>query len=178
MKTNTTKTPLHSIAASVISRRSVNRGLFAAGFSAAGWPSMTVSADNVGKRVEIDYVIVGAGAGGGPCAARLAQAGYTVALLDAGLDSEGSQAQSIDPRTGLIYQIPAFAAVASEHPLLSWDFYVNHYANLVQQQRDSKYVPGHLEKYPFRAAYKSDSKNLFEFDHRERVRWGNWVSLI
>jgi hypothetical protein len=21
-------------------------------------------------------------------------------------------------------------------------------------------------------------KNLFEFDHRERVRWGNWVSLI
>jgi hypothetical protein len=39
-------------------------------------------------------------------------------------------------------------------------------------------VVGHLEKYPFRAAYKSDSKNLFEFDHRERVRWGNWVSLI
>jgi MFS family permease len=34
------------------------------------------------------------------------------------------------------------------------------------------------EKYPFRAACKSDSKNLFEFDHRERVRWGNWVSLI
>jgi hypothetical protein len=37
---------------------------------------------------------------------------------------------------------------------------------------------GHLEKYPFRAACKSDSKNLFEFDPRERVRWGNWVSLI
>jgi len=37
---------------------------------------------------------------------------------------------------------------------------------------------GHLEKSPFRAACKSDSKNLFEFDHRERVRWGNWVSLI
>ncbi|MDQ6702585.1 MAG: hypothetical protein M3Z96_05525 [Pseudomonadota bacterium] len=37
---------------------------------------------------------------------------------------------------------------------------------------------GHLEKYLFRVACKSDSKNLFEFDHRERVRWGNWVSLI
>jgi len=24
----------------------------------------------------------------------------------------------------------------------------------------------------------SDIQNLFEFDHRERVRWGNWVSLI
>ncbi|MGI8570788.1 MAG: hypothetical protein ACR2KT_17955 [Methylocella sp.] len=27
---------------------------------------------------------------------------------------------------------------------------------------------GHLEKYPFRAASKSDSKNLFEFDQWER----------
>jgi choline dehydrogenase len=147
MKTNTTKTPLDSITASVISRRSVNRGLFAAGFSAAGWPSTTVSADN-SKRVEIDYVIVGAGAGGGPCAARLAQAGYTVALLDAGLDPEGSQAQSIDPRTGLIYQVPALAGFASEDPLLSWAFFVQHYANLVQQQRDSKYVPGKGIYYP------------------------------
>jgi hypothetical protein len=34
------------------------------------------------------------------------------------------------------------------------------------------------KKYPFRAACKSDSKNLFGFGHRERVRWGNWVSLI
>ncbi len=39
-------------------------------------------------------------------------------------------------------------------------------------------MTGHLEKYLFRVACKSDSKNLFEFDHRERVRWGNWVSLI
>jgi hypothetical protein len=45
-------------------------------------------------------------------------------------------------------------------------------------ERDDPYSKGHLEKYPFRAACKSDSKNLFEFDHRERVRWGNWVSLI
>jgi hypothetical protein len=44
--------------------------------------------------------------------------------------------------------------------------------------KEDSITAGHLEKYPFRAAYKSDSKNLFEFDHRERVRWGNWVSLI
>ena len=48
-------------------------------------------------------------------------------------------------------------------------------ANYLQ---NAGYASGHLEKYPFRAACKSDSKNLFEFDHRERVRWGNWVSLI
>ncbi|MGI8569410.1 MAG: DUF4231 domain-containing protein [Methylocella sp.] len=30
---------------------------------------------------------------------------------------------------------------------------------------------GHLEKYPFRAASKSDSKNLFEFDQWERCDW-------
>src|SRR6202011_6394586 len=48
-------------------------------------------------------------------------------------------------------------------------------ANYLQ---NAGYASGHLEKYPFRAARKSDSKNLFEFDHRERVRWGSWVSLI
>src|SRR5580704_18130662 len=38
--------------------------------------------------------------------------------------------------------------------------------------KEDSITAGHLEKYPFRAACKSDSKNLFEFDHRERVRWG------
>ncbi|MBE7182699.1 MAG: GMC family oxidoreductase [Terriglobus roseus] len=35
---------------------------------------------------EYDYVIVGSGAGGGPLAARLALAGYSVLVLDAGDD--------------------------------------------------------------------------------------------
>jgi hypothetical protein len=39
-------------------------------------------------------------------------------------------------------------------------------------------IGGTSKKYRFRAACKSDSKNIFEFDNRERVRWGNWGSLI
>ncbi|MGI8568591.1 MAG: hypothetical protein ACR2KT_05730 [Methylocella sp.] len=35
-------------------------------------------------------------------------------------------------------------------------------------EQAAKYYCGHLAKYPFRAASKSDSKNLFEFDQWER----------
>ena len=37
---------------------------------------------------------------------------------------------------------------------------------------------GHLEKYPFRAACKSDSKNLSGFERLERAPWDNLVSSI
>src|SRR5262249_29138737 len=36
----------------------------------------------------------------------------------------------------------------AEHPLLSWDFYVKHYSDPVQQARDAKFVPGKGVLYP------------------------------
>lgn len=78
---------------------------------------------------EFDYVVVGSGAGGGPVAANLAEAGHRVLLLEAGLDTEDDD-----------YRVPAFHARASEHPGMSWPFYVRHYDDLDQQRRDSKYV--------------------------------------
>ncbi len=75
-----------------------------------------------------DYVVVGSGAGGGPLAANLALAGFRVLLLEAGGDEEFYD-----------YEVPAFHARASEDPRIAWNFFVRHYADDAQQNRDSKF---------------------------------------
>ncbi|MET0763685.1 MAG: GMC family oxidoreductase [Blastococcus sp.] len=81
---------------------------------------------------DYDFIVVGSGAGGGPVAANLAEAGHRVLLLEAGLDSEDDD-----------YRVPAFHGRAAEHPQMSWPFYVRHYDDQVQQERDAKYVREH-----------------------------------
>jgi choline dehydrogenase len=83
-----------------------------------------------------DYIVVGSGAGGGTVAARLAEAGRTVLLLEAGGDplSLGGTHLPED------YQVPAFHPFASENPAMRWDFFVRHYGNDQRQQKDSKYT--------------------------------------
>jgi choline dehydrogenase len=78
---------------------------------------------------EYDYIVVGSGAGGGPVAAGLARAGFTVAVLEAG----GAD-------TTCDYEVPAFFPKVSEDPLLRWDFIVRHYEDKAQQRRDPKLV--------------------------------------
>src|SRR5579863_5005836 len=86
---------------------------------------------------DCDYVIVGSGAGGGTLAARLAEAGKHVVVLEAGGDALAMSA----PGLPADYQVPAFHTLASENPALSWNFYVRHYADEEQQRRDPKYLP-------------------------------------
>jgi choline dehydrogenase len=81
---------------------------------------------------EYDYVVVGSGAGGGPVAANLAEAGHRVLLLEAGLDPEDDD-----------YRVPAFHGRASEHREMSWNFFVRHFDDRAQQERDPKYVADH-----------------------------------
>lgn len=84
---------------------------------------------------DCDYVVVGSGAGGGTVAARLAEAGHRVVLLEAGGDPLRMQAERLPED----YQVPAFHCFASENPAMSWNFFVRHYADDAQQRRDPKH---------------------------------------
>ncbi|KAK8908900.1 hypothetical protein QC760_003245 [Botrytis cinerea] len=75
-----------------------------------------------------EYVVVGSGPGGAPLAARLALAGHSVLLIDAGED-HGDDIEM---------QVPALHVLASEYDPIRWDFFVHHYANETRQARDSK----------------------------------------
>jgi choline dehydrogenase len=81
-----------------------------------------------------DFIVVGAGAGGGTVAARLAEEGARVLLLEAGGDPREMQ----EARLPDDYDVPAFHAFASENPGISWDFHVDHYDDPEQAARDPK----------------------------------------
>ncbi|MFR0690542.1 GMC family oxidoreductase [Enterobacterales bacterium AE_CKDN230030158-1A_HGKHYDSX7] len=83
---------------------------------------------------EYDYVVVGSGAGGGTLAARLAENGMRVLLLEAGGDPCTEEQAGLPAQ----YQVPAFHAHASEHPAMSWNFKVRHYADPLLAARDDK----------------------------------------
>jgi choline dehydrogenase-like flavoprotein len=76
-----------------------------------------------------DYVVVGSGPGGGTVAARLAEAGATVLVLEAGDDIRRQ------PGTHE-YEAPLLSHLAYEDPAFNWHFFVRHYASDELQQRD------------------------------------------
>jgi choline dehydrogenase len=75
-----------------------------------------------------EYIVVGSGAGGGPLAARLAELGHRVLLLEAGGEDK--------PWT---YQVPVLHGLATEDEAMRLDHYVRHYADEARQEQDPKY---------------------------------------
>ena len=81
------------------------------------------------EQATFDYIVVGSGAGGGPVAANLASAGFSVLLIEAGYNY-----------SDLNYSVPGFHGQSTEDPHMRWDYFVRHYSDQAQQEKDSKYV--------------------------------------
>jgi len=128
-----------------VTRRSIHRFLVAGvpgslvlGSGWASWlrrPGSPVPSAGVAHAAQAapdsgyEYVVVGSGAGGGTVAARLAERGHTVLLLEAGGDEAPWS-----------YRVPVFHGLATEDEEMRLDHYVRHYADETRQERDPKYL--------------------------------------
>ncbi|KAH8889079.1 alcohol oxidase, partial [Thozetella sp. PMI_491] len=98
--------------------------------SGAAFLATLASGLPVQNSTEYEYVIIGAGPGGGPLAANLARAGHSVFLIEAGGDHGNATLE----------RAPAFADGNSENEEASWRFWVSHYRNETQARRDNKFT--------------------------------------
>ncbi|KAI1076837.1 alcohol oxidase [Whalleya microplaca] len=92
-------------------------------------PSYPSSAET-GEGDQFDYIVVGSGPGGGPLAVNLAEAGYSVLLLEAGQNHTSKPSQ----------QVPALIGQAQWDEEQGWWFYVKNYSNDTQSARNDKLV--------------------------------------
>ena len=102
-----------------------------------------------------EYIVIGSGAGGGTLAARLAEHGCRVLVLEAGADpAEGTGPTPVPPGGGSlpaereVYAVPGYHGAATEDKDMCWSFSVRHYEDDELQKKDSKYMASHDPSSP------------------------------
>ena len=120
------------------------------------------------EKSTFDYIIIGSGAGGGPLAARLAERGKKVLVIEAGRDSAAAKSDAYPKaETGEVTKVPGYHGAASEDAEMSWMFSVRHYKDTHRQIKDEKYnrnidpTTGQAIPDKFRDAKPGDMKGIF-----------------
>lgn len=102
-------------------------------------PSELLQAARDPQTTPFDYIVIGSGAGGGPLAARLAEEGCRVLVVEAGADELTERQSGTVAATDL--EAPLLHGKSVEDPAIQWDFRVRHFADPKVQALDTKSVP-------------------------------------